>query len=82
MVATVRKGILASDAASFAAAARMVAKADLNARLAQIHCPTLALVGAQDALTPPELVQAHLNLDQQTMAALSKEKPIIVRSLG
>ncbi len=32
------------------------------------------------ALTPPELVQAHLNLDQQTMAALHKEKPIIVSS--
>jgi len=29
-------------------------------------------------VTPPELVQAHLNLDQQTMAALTKEKPIIV----
>jgi oxalate decarboxylase len=32
------------------------------------------------ALTPPELVQAHLNLDRQTMAALRKEKPIIVSS--
>ena len=31
------------------------------------------------ALTPPELVQAHLDLDQQTMAALSKEKPIVVQ---
>ena len=31
------------------------------------------------ALTPPELVQAHLNLDEQTMAALSKDKPIVVR---
>jgi oxalate decarboxylase len=31
------------------------------------------------ALTPPELVQAHLNLDDSTMAALSKDKPIIVR---
>jgi oxalate decarboxylase len=30
------------------------------------------------ALTPPKLVQAHLNLDQQTMAALRKDKPIIV----
>jgi oxalate decarboxylase len=30
------------------------------------------------ALTPPELVQAHLNLDAQTMAALSKSKPLIV----
>jgi oxalate decarboxylase len=31
------------------------------------------------ALTPPELVQAHLNLDRETLAALSKSKPIIVR---
>jgi oxalate decarboxylase len=31
------------------------------------------------ALTPPELVQAHLNLDLQTMAALRKDKPIIVQ---
>jgi oxalate decarboxylase len=30
------------------------------------------------ALTPPELVQAHLNLDPQTIAALSKSKPVIV----
>ena len=32
------------------------------------------------ALTPPELVQAHLNLDKQTMAALRKDKPVIVSS--
>jgi oxalate decarboxylase len=31
------------------------------------------------ALTPPELVRAHLNLDQQTMDVLRKDKPIIVR---
>jgi oxalate decarboxylase len=31
------------------------------------------------ALTPPALVQAHLNLDRRTMRALSKRKPIIVR---
>jgi len=31
------------------------------------------------ALTPPELVQAHLNLDRQTMAALRKDKPVIVK---
>ena len=30
-------------------------------------------------LTPPELVRAHLNLDQETMAALRKDKPIIVK---
>ena len=30
------------------------------------------------ALTPPELVRAHLNLDQQTLAALRKDKPFVV----
>ena len=30
------------------------------------------------ALTPPELVQAHLNLDPETMARLSKDKPVVV----
>jgi oxalate decarboxylase len=34
------------------------------------------------ALTPPELVQAHLNLGQQTMAVLRKEKPLIVAAEG
>jgi oxalate decarboxylase len=33
------------------------------------------------ALTTPKLVQAHLNLDQQTMAALSKDKPVVVGPL-
>ena len=31
------------------------------------------------ALTPPALVRAHLNVDQQTIRALSKTKPIVVR---
>jgi oxalate decarboxylase len=30
------------------------------------------------ALTPPELVRAHLNLDQQTLEALSRDKPVVV----
>lgn len=29
------------------------------------------------ALTPPELVKAHLNTDDATIAALSKTKPIV-----
>lgn len=58
VVATVRKGILTSDASSIAAAARMVAKADVSSRLSQIHCPTLILVGANDQLTPPALSEA------------------------
>jgi hypothetical protein len=32
------------------------------------------------ALTPPDLVRAHLNLDEQTLAALRKNKPFIVAS--
>jgi len=31
------------------------------------------------ALTPAELVQQHLNLNQQTLAALRKDKPVIVK---
>ena len=31
------------------------------------------------ALTPPELVRAHLNIDDKTIGALHKVKPIIVR---
>jgi oxalate decarboxylase len=31
------------------------------------------------AVTPPKLVQAHLNLDPSTVAALSKDKAVIVR---
>jgi oxalate decarboxylase len=31
------------------------------------------------ALTPPELVKAHLNIDDQTLAALSRDKPVVVR---
>src|SRR5262249_35992529 len=34
------------------------------------------------ALTTPDLVRAHLNLDAPTMAALSKTKPVLVRSPG
>jgi oxalate decarboxylase len=31
------------------------------------------------ALLPPELVRAHMNLDQPTMAGLRKDKPVIVK---
>jgi hypothetical protein len=32
------------------------------------------------ALTPPELVRAHLNLDEQTLAALRRDAPFVVAS--
>jgi hypothetical protein len=31
------------------------------------------------ALTPPELVKAHLNIGQETLAALRKDKPILAK---
>jgi oxalate decarboxylase len=31
------------------------------------------------ALSPPEMVMAHLNLDASTVAGLSPEKPVVVR---
>ena len=31
------------------------------------------------ALTPPELVRAHLNIDEETIAALHKNKQVVVR---
>jgi len=31
------------------------------------------------ALTPRELVKAHLNIDEKTISALRKDKPIIVK---
>ncbi|MDQ6661687.1 MAG: alpha/beta fold hydrolase [Chloroflexota bacterium] len=55
MITTIRKGMLASDAGSIAAAMRMVAKIDLSQRLSAISCPTTVLVGAQDQLAPPAL---------------------------
>jgi hypothetical protein len=32
-----------------------------------------------DQLAPPALVQAHLNPDERTTSALSRDKPIVVR---
>lgn len=57
-IAAIRKGMLASDAGSIAAAARMVAKIDLQPRLSAIHCPTLVAVGEQDQLVPPTLAES------------------------
>lgn len=83
IVATIRKGMLASDAASIAAAARMVAKIDLHPRLAMIHTPTIVLVGELDQLTPPELSQqlaagiqgAQLHIIADGAHALPVEQP-------
>jgi oxalate decarboxylase len=48
--------------------------------LEMFRSPYFADISANQwmALTPPELVQAHLNLDPQIIAALSKDKAVIV----
>jgi 3-oxoadipate enol-lactonase len=89
MIATIRKGLLASDAPSIAAAARMVAKIDLRQRLSAIECPTLVLVGAQDQLTPPALAEelvagikgAQLHVIPESGHASPVEQPQAVTAL-
>ncbi len=86
---TIRKGMLASDAASIAAAARMVAKIDLRQRLSAIQCPTLVIVGEQDQLTPPTLAEAlavaikgaQLHVIPESGHASPVEQPQAVTSL-
>jgi len=34
------------------------------------------------ALTPPELVRAHLNVSKEVIDAMHKEKPLVVSSRG
>jgi oxalate decarboxylase len=47
--------------------------------LEMFRSPYFADVSANQwmALTPPELVKAHLNIDDRTIAALRKDKPIL-----
>jgi 3-oxoadipate enol-lactonase len=86
---TIRKGMLASDAASIAAALRMVAKVDLRQRLSAIQCPTLVLVGEQDQLTPPPLAEelaagikgAQLHVIEKSGHASPVEQPQAVTVL-
>jgi 3-oxoadipate enol-lactonase len=89
IIATIRKGMLASDAASIAAAARMVAKVDVRQRLSAIHCPTIVIVGEQDQLTPPKLSEelaagiagARLHVLPDSGHATPVEQPAAVTTL-
>ncbi len=49
--------------------------------LEMFRSPRFADVSANQwmALTPPELVKAHLNIDQRTIASLRKNKPILAK---
>jgi 3-oxoadipate enol-lactonase len=72
IVAAIKQGIKSSDAASIAAACRMVAKIELEPRLAALKCPVQIIVGEDDVLTPPALAEALQNhLTQATLHRLS-----------
>jgi oxalate decarboxylase len=49
--------------------------------LEMFRSPYFADISASQwiGVLPPELVKAHLNVDDKTMAALPKEKPVIVK---
>lgn len=58
LVAVIREMADATGAERFARQMRAImGRADSRPTLAAIHCPTLVLVGAEDALTPPDLAR-------------------------
>jgi pimeloyl-ACP methyl ester carboxylesterase len=60
VVIRVRQMIEAATVQGIAAASRgMARRADSTALLASIACPTLVIVGEQDALTPPSVAQEY-----------------------
>ena len=54
LVENVRRVMMAADPRAIAAAARgMAERPDMTASLPQIRCPTLVVVGSEDAISPP-----------------------------
>jgi 3-oxoadipate enol-lactonase len=63
VMARVGNGIRATPVAGYAGSCLAIAQLDLTARLKEIKCPALVIVGDQDAGTPPEMareIQANL----------------------
>lgn len=59
VVARLRRMIAGARASSVAAALRgMACRSDARPWLAAVHCPTLVLVGQQDAISPPDEMRA------------------------
>ncbi len=58
LVDRVSKTILGDDAAVHAAIWEIIADFDVHARLSEIQCPTLVLVGERDPSTPPAAAAA------------------------
>jgi len=51
------KTLLADDPAIYAAIWDVIANLDIHARLEEISCPTLILVGERDPITPPSIAR-------------------------
>jgi 3-oxoadipate enol-lactonase len=63
VMARVGSGIRATPVAGYVGTCIAISKIDLTARLKEIKCPTLIIVGDQDAGTPPEMArEIHANL--------------------
>jgi 3-oxoadipate enol-lactonase len=63
VMARVGKGIRDTPVAGYCGCCLAISKIDLTARLKEINCPTLIIVGDQDAGTPPEMArEIHANL--------------------
>jgi 3-oxoadipate enol-lactonase len=58
-----RTDIRATPVAGYVGCCLPISRLDLTARLKEINCPTLIVVGDQDAGTPPEMArEIHANL--------------------
>jgi 3-oxoadipate enol-lactonase len=57
VMARVGNGIRATPVAGYAGCCLAISKLDLTARLKEIKCPALVIVGDQDAGTPPEMAR-------------------------
>jgi 3-oxoadipate enol-lactonase len=63
VMARVANDIRATPVAGYVGCCLAISKIDLTARLKEIRCPTLIVVGDQDAGTPPDMArEIHANL--------------------
>ena len=56
--ARIRAGILATTAKGYVGCCHAIRGYDVSARLGEIRCPTLVMVGAEDAATTPAMAEA------------------------